>query len=88
MPDVHHESVIFLIAPSLDVATELAKRFEGLPGVRVMQDRRRPWPYGERRRVTQATDPDRRRKQRRKSPRLRFEGMVAVTERIEEWHLR
>jgi hypothetical protein len=69
-------TVVLLIAPTLGMATALAQRFEGLPGVRVIQDRRRTWPRGERRRVLQMPELDRRRSERRRTARFRFEGTL------------
>jgi hypothetical protein len=69
-------SVVLLIAPTPSMATALAQRFEGLQGVRVIQERRRPWPDGERRRMLQMTALDRRRSERRRPSRFRFEGTL------------
>jgi hypothetical protein len=69
-------SIVLLIAPTLGVATALAQRFEGLPAVRVMQERRRPLPEGERRRMLQTPVLDRRRSERRRPSRFRFEGTL------------
>jgi hypothetical protein len=68
------QSVVLLVVPrdQPQLARALTERFAGVPGLHVIEDRRRPWPQGERRRrgvpvAEVATDRDRRREQRRGS---------------------
>jgi hypothetical protein len=70
------DSVILLIAPTLGIATALAQRFEGLLGVRVIHDRRQPWPQAERRRRLLSPDVERRSGERRGTWRFSFDGAL------------
>jgi hypothetical protein len=71
-----HGSVLLLVAPTKIVATVLAECFKGASDVRVIEDRRRPWPHGERRRVAETPAMERRRGDRRQSSRFRFVATV------------
>jgi hypothetical protein len=69
-----HGSVIVLVAPTTTVASVLAKCFKGASDIRVIQDRRRPWPHSERRQIVETPDVERRRGERRRLSRFKFLG--------------
>jgi hypothetical protein len=76
---------ILLVVPrdQPDMASMLAERLAGVPGVVVLEDRRRAWPRGERRTWSRTTigDPvppgaERRHEQRRGSHEAVFRGAI------------
>jgi hypothetical protein len=78
---------ILMIVPrdQPELASALARRFGGVSGLRIFQDRRLSWPRGERRRpnrvVVQAErrlSPERRRGERRGSHEATFAGAMRV----------
>lgn len=74
---------ILLIVPNSGIAAELARRFEGVAQVRVIEDRRRPAPAGERRSraVVGADSRERRREERRGAHGSHFVGALVDTPR-------
>jgi hypothetical protein len=66
-----------------ELAQALTERFAGVPGLRVIEDRRRPWPQGERRNrvakgIELAPDHERRLEQRRGSHSRGFLGALVT----------
>jgi len=56
----------------------LAECFKEAPDIRVIRDRRRPWPQSERRRTLRLPDLERRQGERRRMSRFRFVGAVVA----------
>lgn len=77
-PDYVCGSILLLVAPTTIVASVLAECFKDASDIRVIQDRRRPWPRSERRRMMEPPDVERRCGERRRSSRFRFLGAVVA----------